>query len=230
MMEGTTPMKHTLPFVAVSAAATAVLTLSACGTNSGGMNSGNNSGAGGVSSGNTNSGGMNRGMNPAGSPAAGARNNADVAFTSNMIPRYAQAAVIANMANAQATDPKLKQLATEMLATQQPQLKTMSDQMTRWGMPVPAMGNGHDMGSMGAGINGMMTSAQMGALGKARGAGFDRMWLQTMIKDHQGAVTLSRTELAQGSNLDNKKLAQAIIDAQSAEITQMSSMMAALGS
>jgi uncharacterized protein (DUF305 family) len=223
-------MKHTLSFVAVSAAAAAVLTLSACGTNSGGMNPGNNSGSGGMSPGNTNAGGMNRGMNPAGSPAAGARNNADVAFTSNMILHHAQAAVIANMANAQATDPKLKQLATQMMATQQPQLKTMSEQMTRWGMPVPVMGNGHDLGSMGAGNNGMMTNAQMGALGKARGAGFDRMWLQTMIKNHQGAVALSRTELAQGSNPDNKKLAQAIIDAQSAEITQMSSMMATIGS
>ena len=213
-------MTHALPFVAVSAAAAAVLTLSACGgTNSGGMNPGNNSG----------SGGTNRGMNPAGSPAAGARTNTDVAFTSNMIRHQAQAVVIANMANAQATDPKLKQLATQMMATQQPQLKTMSDQMTRWGMPLPAMDNGNDTGSMGAGNNGMMTSAQISALRKARGAGFDRMWLQTMIKNHQGAVTISRTELAQGSNPDNKKLAQAIIDAQSADITQMSSMLATLG-
>lgn len=222
-------MKHPLPFVAVSAAAAAVLTLSACGTSSGGMNPGNNGGSGRMSPGNTNSGGMNRGMNPAGSPAAGARNTAEVAFTSNMIPHHAQAAVMAKMAGAQATNPKLKQLATAMMATQQPQLKTMSDQMTRWGMPVPAMGNGHDMGSMGAGSDGMMTSAQMGALGKARGAGFDRMWLQAMIKNHQGAVAISRSELAQGSNPDNKKLAQAIIDAQSAEITQMSSMMATIG-
>ena len=214
-------MTHALPFVAVSAAAAVVLTLSACGgTNSGGMNPGNNSG----------SGGTNRGMSPAGSPAAGARTNTDVAFTSNMIRHHAQAAVIANMANAQATDPKLRHLATQMMATQQPQLKTMSDQMTRWGMPLPAMGNGNDTGSMGAGNDGMMTIAQMGALGKARGAGFDRMWLQTMIKNHQGAVAISRTELAQGSNPDNKKLAQAIIDAQSADITQMSSMMATLGS
>jgi len=219
MMEGTTPMKHTLPLVALSAAAAAVLTLSACGTNSGGMNPGNNGG----------SGGMNRGMNPSGSPAAGAPNNAEVAFTSNMIPYHAQAAVMANMANAQATNPKLKQLATTMMATQQPQLKAMSEQMTRWGMPVPAMGNGQDMGSMGAAGNGMVTSAQMGALRKARGAGFDRMWLQTMIKHHQGAVAISRAELAKGSNPDNKKLAQAIIDAQSAEITQMKSMMATIG-
>ena len=222
-------MKHTLPFVAVSAAAAAVLTLSACGTNSGGMNPGNNGGSSGMSPGNTSSGGMNRGMNPSGSPAAGAPSNAEVAFTSNMISRHAQAAVMANMANAQATDPKLKQLATTMMANQQPQLKTMSEQMTRWGMPVPAMGNGHDMGSMGAAGNGMMTSAQMNALGKARGAGFDRMWLQTMIKHHQGAVAISRTELAQGSNPDNKKLAQAINDAQSAELTQMNSMMVTIG-
>lgn len=202
-------MKHTLPFVAVSAAVAAVLTLSACGTDSDGLD---------------------RGMSPSGSPAPGTRNNAEVAFTSNMIPHHAQAAEMANMANSQATNPKLKKLATAMMATQQPELKSMSDQMTRWGMPVPTMGNGHDMGSMGAASNGMMTSARMGALGKARGAGFDRMWLEMMIEHHQGAVAVARTELAQGSNPDSKKLARFIVDAQSAEITQMSSMMAASGS
>lgn len=50
-----------------------------------------------------------------------------------------------------------------------------------------------------------------------------------MIKHHQGAIAMSRIELAQGSNPDTKKLAQAVIDAQSAEITAMSPMLANMG-
>jgi len=146
-----------------------------------------------------------------------------------MIPHHAQAAEMANMANSQATNPKLKKLATAMMATQQPELKSMSDQMTRWGMPVPTMGNGHDMGSMGRSQQWDDDQRPDGRPGQARGAGFDRMWLEMMIEHHQGAVAVARTELAQGSNPDSKKLARFIVDAQSAEITQMSSMMATIG-
>lgn len=205
-------MKHALPFIAVSAAAAAVLTLSACGT--------------------TGSNDVSRGMNDGGSTKAtqtAAPNNAEVAFVTNMIPHHTQAASMADMATTQAASAQVKQLATKIKADQQPQLKTMHGQMTGWGIPVQAMGEGHDMGTMGAGMNGMMTSTQMGALGKARGAQFDRMWLQMMIKHHQGAVSMSRTELSQASNPDNKKLAQSIIDAQTVEITQMTSMMANVG-
>ena len=87
----------------------------------------------------------------------------------------------------------------------------------------------YGMGSMGAGDYGMMTNAQMGALGNAPGVAFDRLWLPTMIKHHLGAVAMSRIEPAQGTNPDTEKLAQAVIDAQSAEITQMNSMLADMG-
>jgi hypothetical protein len=40
-----------------------------------------------------------------------------------------------------------------------------------------------------------------------------------MIKDHQGAVMMARTEQAQGSSADAKALADSIVTSQSAEIT-----------
>ncbi|WP_438938440.1 DUF305 domain-containing protein [Amycolatopsis orientalis] len=42
-----------------------------------------------------------------------------------------------------------------------------------------------------------------------------------MIRHHQGAVDMAKTELAKGSNADAKALAQKIIDAQEAEIREM---------
>lgn len=220
-------MKHTLPSVA--AAAAAVLMLSACGgnnTGSGGVNSGASNGRGSMMS-TTGSGAT--ASSPAGSSATGAHNNAEVAFGTDMIPHHGQAVVMADLAIAHGTDARLKELATKIKAAQGPEIKTMSGWMTSWGMSIPAMGNAQGMGSVGAGNYGMMTNAQMGTLGNARGVAFDRLWLQTMIKNHQGAVAMSRIELAQGSNPDTKKLAQAVIDAQSAEITQMNSMLANMG-
>lgn len=156
-------MKHTQPLVAVAAAAAAVLTLSACAgntTGSGGMNSGSSNGTGSMMS-TTGSGAT--ASSPAGSSAAGAHNNAEVAFATDMIPHHAQAVAMADLAITHGTDARLKELATKIKAAQQPEIKTMSGWMTSWGMSIPAMGNAHGMGSMGAGTYGMMTDAQMGA-------------------------------------------------------------------
>jgi uncharacterized protein (DUF305 family) len=46
-----------------------------------------------------------------------------------------------------------------------------------------------------------------------------------MIKHHQGAVTMARTEQAQGSSADAKALADSIVTSQSAEITTMRKLL-----
>ncbi len=88
----------------------------------------------------------------------------------------------ADMAITHGTDARLKKLATKIKAAQQPEIKTMSGWMTSWGMSIPAVGQSHGMGSMGAGNYGMMTNAQMGALGHARGVAFDRLYCRRTLK------------------------------------------------
>jgi uncharacterized protein (DUF305 family) len=51
------------------------------------------------------------------------------------------------------------------------------------------------------------------------------MWLQMMVKHHQGAVAMAKTALDQGANPEAKKLAKSIIDGQSAEISAMNSIL-----
>jgi uncharacterized protein (DUF305 family) len=46
-----------------------------------------------------------------------------------------------------------------------------------------------------------------------------------MIVHHQGAIDMSQTELAQGSNPDTRQLAQKIINAQQAEIKEMQTLL-----
>lgn len=57
------------------------------------------------------------------------------------------------------------------------------------------------------------------------GATFDRIFLQVMIVHHQDAVTMSQTELAQGNNPATRNLAQQIISAQQAEISEMQALL-----
>ena len=53
-------------------------------------------------------------------------------------------------------------------------------------------------------------------------------FLAMMIAHHQGAVDMAETELADGENPEARELAQAIIDAQEAEIAEMQELLAGL--
>ena len=97
----------------------------------------------------------------------------------------------------------------------------MSGWLKGWGEHVPGTMGGMDMGSMGG-----ISSAEMASLGRATGSTFDRMFLTGMVKHHQGAVAMARTELAQGANADARKLARSIVESQTKEIAQMKRMLA----
>ena len=151
-------------------------------------------------------------------PAAGEHNAADIAFATNMIPHHAQAIEMSDMAAEQAHNAEVKELASKIKAAQAPEINQMSGWLTGWGEPVPDT----SMSGGGMGMDGdMMTEEEMSALHEASGTDFDRMWLEMMIKHHQGAVAMATTELKSGSNADAKDLAQNIITSQKAEIEEM---------
>jgi uncharacterized protein (DUF305 family) len=60
----------------------------------------------------------------------------------------------------------------------------------------------------------------------ASGADFDRMWLQMMIAHHQGAISMANQVLAATSDDEVKKLAEAVVAGQTAEITTMQKLLA----
>lgn len=159
-----------------------------------------------------------------GTPATGQHTDADVTFATGMIPHHAQAVVMADMAKTNATNAQVKELAATIKAAQTPEITTMSGWLTGWGKPVPTSSS-HSGMNMG---DGMMTDSEMNQLGDATGVSFDRMWLQMMIKHHEGAIATATTELKNGTNADAKQLAQSIITSQKAEITRMHTLEASL--
>ncbi|MFZ1285814.1 MAG: DUF305 domain-containing protein [Candidatus Phosphoribacter sp.] len=161
-----------------------------------------------------------------GTSANNSKNAADIEFAKMMIPHHAQAIEMADLALKQATDPTVKALAPKIKAAQAPEISLMTRWLTGWGEAAPGTAGGHDMSGMGENTGGMMSAQEMTDLGKANGSAFDRMWLQMMIKHHEGAVEQARTVLAKGLHPETKTLAQAIIDSQSAEIAEMNSILA----
>ncbi|GAB2984128.1 DUF305 domain-containing protein [Amycolatopsis acidiphila] len=158
-------------------------------------------------------------------PAAGQgdHNPADVAFAQQMIPHHQQALDMAKLVSSRTTNTKVVDLAGRIEKAQDPEIQQMTGWLSTWG----AAANGMNMPGMTSGqpMPGMMNYTDMTKLQGMKGAEFDRMWLQMMIRHHQGAIDMAKTELAQGSNTDAKTLAQKIIDGQQAEITEMNGLL-----
>ena len=143
-------------------------------------------------------------------------NQADVVFLQNMILHHARTITMTQMARNQATSPQVKDLAARIETEQSPQTQQMSALLTEWGVPAPASAG--STGALGATGNGQLPAT-------VSGAAFDRMFLQIMTVHHQGAVDMSQTELAQGTNPATRTLAQQIISTQQAQISEMQALL-----
>lgn len=162
-------------------------------------------------------------------------NNADINFVRGMIPHHRGALEMAQVAVDRAEDPRVRELAGRIEAAQDPEIETMMSWLEEWGEPLPEETDS-GMGGMGDGsmdVDGMdmkgMSGEDMAALETSSGPGFDRMWLEMMIVHHRGAVAMSETEIAEGSNPDALALAEEIVASQAAEIEEMETLLAELG-
>ncbi|MEV6235756.1 DUF305 domain-containing protein [Lentzea sp. NPDC051838] len=163
---------------------------------------------------------------PAAAGQQDGHNEQDVKFAQDMIGHHQQALDMAAMVPGKSTNPKVTDLGKRIAAAQDPEIKKMTEWLTKWGAaPASTSMPGMDHGSGHGSMPGMMTAEEMTKLNGATGAEFDRMWLDMMVKHHQGAVEMAKTQQQKGSSADAKKLAQDIITAQQAEITEMQTML-----
>lgn len=167
----------------------------------------------------------------AGSTANAVGDTADVSFAQLMIPHHQQAVAMADLALKYGSSAEVKKLAAQIEKAQGPEIAQMSGWLQAWGAPLTMPSStssdgmaGMDMG--GASADGMMSTKDMDALAMARGAEFDRMWLQMMIAHHQGAITMANQVLATTKNAEVTQLAKAIVTGQTAEIDTMKKLLA----
>lgn len=208
--------------VIAAAAAAAALTVAGCSDNT------SSTSASPTTSSSAGMSGSMPGMDHGGSSASAAPsatrtdfNDADVMFLQMMYPHHAQAIEMAKLVPGRSQNQQVITLAQNIEKAQGPEMTQMTSLLQSFGKPAPTADSGHM-----AGMPGMMSAEQMNALTGLSGAAFDRMWLQMMIDHHTGAITMSNTELRDGTNPDAKKMAEAIIANQQAEISQMQGMLA----
>ncbi|WP_116948487.1 F510_1955 family glycosylhydrolase [Jiangella endophytica] len=167
---------------------------------------------------------------PAADAASGvpssAANAADAEFARQMIEHHTQAIEMAAMVPADGVSPELTDLAAAVEAVQQPEIDQLTAMLERWGEGAsPGSGGGHGGHGGGSGAGGMMSDEDLDALAAATGVEFERSWLTMMIEHHRGAIAMAETELAEGADPEARALAQAVVDAQEAEIAQMEAML-----
>lgn len=161
------------------------------------------------------------------SPAISAQpagfNADDVKFATEMMPHHQQAIEMSALVPDRTTNPAVLELAKNIAAAQAPEIETFKALLVQW-QENPDSDAGHS-GHGEMAMNGMVDDATMQRLESLKGAEFDTLWLQSMIGHHQGAIEMSKAEIANGENVDAKQLAQTIVTAQQAEIDQMKQML-----
>ena len=160
-------------------------------------------------------------------------NDADVAFATDMIQHHAQALAMVDMTMNRTLDSEVRALAEDIRAAQAPEIETMSDWLQNWGEDVPETmrdhANAHNNGDLGGmehgDMPGMMTEEDMTSLEGARDAQFQAMWLEMMIRHHEGAIEMAEAEQEDGRYKPATDLARDIVASQSNEIETMRKLL-----
>ncbi len=209
-MNSTTSRRLALPALALAGA----LTLAACG------DGGADTASGGSSA--SQHGGGHSSTDSSGDKAEA--NDADISFLTGMTPHHEQAVEMSDIVLATNPPADVAAIARQIKDAQAPEITQMNAMLKTLGKDSTSQ---HGAGHSG-GHGGMMSEADLAALKAATGTEASRLWLEGMIKHHQGAIEASDAELADGKYEPARKLAQEIKTAQAAEITEMQALLKTL--
>jgi uncharacterized protein (DUF305 family) len=125
-----------------------------------------------------------------------------------MIPHHMQAITMAAYAKENAKDPQVLALAQQIYTGQAAEVETMK----AWLGDVAVH---EDMMS-----DGMLTDAEMTALNQAKGADFDKLFLEVMAAHHKGALAMA-TSFQGTEDAELKKLVTGILQVQTVELSMI---------
>jgi uncharacterized protein (DUF305 family) len=152
-------------------------------------------------------------------------NEADKTFVKDMIVHHQQAVYMAGLAPERAASSDVKGLASRIHDVQGPEIDMMNRWLSQHAIPTVNPDAPHGHGG-GAEMPGMATPEQLDALEKARGAAFDKLFLQLMIAHHQGALTMADEVRENGFDVRVQEIADGVTAEQSDEIRRMQEWLA----
>ncbi|WP_307844381.1 DUF305 domain-containing protein [Actinotalea solisilvae] len=176
-------------------------------------------------------------------PAVAAEGSVDAGFARDMAVHHGQAVEMSVLVRDRSEDPAVRQLALDILLTQQHQAGQMFGWLATWGLtptssaePMAWAEHGH--GDAGAAATdeehphtmpGLATEAQMQRLATAEGEEADRLYLALMIPHHEGGVEMAELAVGDADQPQVRRLAEAVVASQQAEIQLLEQMLAERG-
>jgi uncharacterized protein (DUF305 family) len=159
--------------------------------------------------------------------------DADVAFVQMMLPHHQQALEMTALVEDRAADPDLAQLAERIEVSQQDEIALLEKWLSQRGEMVSGMHGGHgEHGGAGGHqeMPGMLTPAQLEQLARSEGGRFDRLFLQGMIRHHEGAVVMVETLLTGGEGGQESEVFQLASHIGTDQQVEIAAMKERLGS
>jgi uncharacterized protein (DUF305 family) len=113
---------------------------------------------------------------------------ADIKFMQGMIGHHAQALEMVQLMKTRSANDDMKKLALRIELSQDDEIRMMQHWLQSRGQQAPDRNAMHMHGATL--MPGMLTPDEMKRLEDAKGADFDRLFLEGMIKHHGGALTM----------------------------------------
>jgi len=162
--------------------------------------------------------------------------SADAGFARDMATHHAQAVEMSFVIRDETSDPELRALAYDIIVTQSTQRGVFMGWLQEWGLPQssqqPRMAwmPGHDhrhAPEPGAPLmHGMASDASLRQLRESTGVAAEILFLQLMIRHHEGGVIMARAVEGRASRASVIQMARSIDSGQRVEIVLMSEMLA----
>jgi len=142
-----------------------------------------------------------------------------------MIAHHAQALEMAALVPDRSAREDVGTLARRIALSQADEIQMMRRWLESRGEPLPDPHAHHVAG--GAPMAGMLSAPEMRRLAESRGGEFDRLFLELMIRHHEGAVLMVRALFAAGGGQESEVFAFAsdVEVEQQLEIGRMRSML-----
>lgn len=167
---------------------------------------------------------------------------ADVRFMQGMLHHHAQAVVMAALVPTRTERADLRALAQRIDVSQVDEMELMRLWLRDRGEPVPDVTPrgardtagahaAHEAPGAAGLMPGMLSAAELERLANAHGPTFDRLFLEAMIKHHEGALVMVRELFAKpgaGQETAIFSFASDVDADQRAEIARMRKLLAAL--
>lgn len=167
-----------------------------------------------------------------------------VGFSQDMSVHHRQGVLMAGIVRDSTTDPEIATLAYDIETTQLEQLGRMQGWLSLWDaaalppgkhmrwMTASGGGGGHAGHGTAGGVEvmpGMATPQELQQLEEASGPAQDILFLQLMIRHHQGGTGMMAQAAERAQVPQVRNLASQMLTAQNAEIVAMTAMLADRG-